>query len=42
LGIYQIDVDIARLLDGFQNGALGDFVENDTLGMLRLQFQHFV
>ena len=42
LRIDQVEVDVARLLDGFQNGGFGDFVEYDTFGVFRFQLQDFV
>ena len=41
LGVDQIHVDRAGLLDGFEDGPLGDFVEDDTLGLVDGETQHF-
>lgn len=41
LGVDQIHVDRAGLLDGFEDGPLGDFVEDDTLGLVNGETQHF-
>ena len=42
LGIDQVEVDAARLLNGFEYGVFGNFMEDDASGMFRFQFQHFV
>ena len=42
LGIHQVEVDVARMFDGPQDGALGDLMEYDSLGVLRIEFQHLV
>ena len=41
LGVDQVHIDRARLLDGFQNRPLGDFVEDDALGPVDGETQHF-
>ena len=41
LGVDQIAVDGARMLNGFQDGGLGDFVEHDAACVLGLEVQHF-
>ena len=40
LGVYQIEVDAARMLDGLENSGLGNLVENDTARILLGQSQH--
>ena len=41
LGVDQVHVDRARLLDGLQDRPLGDFVEDDALGLVDGETQHF-
>ena len=41
LGVDQIHVDRARVLDGVENRPLGDFVEYDALGLVHGETQHF-
>ena len=42
LGVHQVQVDLARMLDGAQDGVLGDFVEDDAPRVFGLQSQHLV
>ena len=42
LGIDQVDVDGAGVLDGLHDGRLGDLVKHDALGILGLEPQHLV
>ena len=39
LGIHQVHVDIARILDGVEYRLLGNLVEYDSLCVFRIQFQ---
>ena len=41
LGIHQIHINITWMLYRFQDSRLGNFVEYDTFGFLRIQSQHF-
>ena len=41
LGVYQVHIDCARFLDGLQNRPLGDLVEDDALGLVDGEPQHF-
>ena len=41
LGVYQVHIDRARFLDGFQNRPFGDLVEDDALGPVYGEPQHF-
>ncbi len=40
LGVDEVDVDVAGILDGVEDGVLGDFVEDDAAGVGRLELQH--
>ena len=42
LGVHQVQVDLARMLDGAQDSVLGDFVEDDAPRVFGLQSQHLV
>ncbi len=42
LCVDEVEVDVARVGYGVEDGILGDFVEYDAAGILRLEFQHFV
>ena len=42
LGIDQVDVNVTGIFYRFQDGTFGDFMEDDTSGVFRFQFQHFV
>ena len=41
LGVHEVHVDRAGLLDGLQNGPFGDLVEDDALGLVDGETQHF-
>ena len=41
LGVDQVHVDRTRFLDGLEDGAFGDFVEDDTFGLVDGEPQHF-
>ena len=41
LGVYQVHIDRARFFDGFQDRPLGDLVEDDALGPVDGEPQHF-
>ena len=41
LGIDEVHVDRAGLLDGLEDGAFGDFVEDDALRLVDRETQHF-
>lgn len=40
LGVDQIEVDVAGVLDGVEYGVLCDFVENDAAGVAGFELQH--
>ena len=40
LGIHQVQVDVAGMLDGIQDGGLGNLVENDTACVVGRQAKH--
>ena len=40
LGIHQVHVQRARMLDGIKDSGFGNLVEHDTLGLLLIQSQH--
>ena len=42
LGVDEVDVDVARVGDGVEDGVLGDFVEDDAAGVFRFEPEHFV
>ena len=42
LGSHETHVDVARVLDGIEDGSLGDFVEDDTLGVFLLQVEGLI
>ena len=42
LRVDQVEVDVARVLDGGEDGGLGDFVEHDAARAFGLQPQHLV
>ena len=39
LRVHQVQVDVAGMLDGLQDGRLGDFVEYDAAGLRLVQAQ---
>ena len=41
LCVHQVHVQMTRVLDSSQNGRLGNLVENDTVGFLFIQSEHF-
>ena len=41
LGIHQVQVDAAGMLDGSENGRLRNLVEHDAVGLLLVETQHF-
>ena len=41
LGIYQVEVDFARVLNGLENGGFGDFAEHDAPRFVAVQVQRF-
>ena len=41
LSVHQVHVDVTRVLNSLQNSRFRDFMENDTLGLRRIQFKHF-
>ena len=42
LGVDEVDVDVARVGDGVDNGVLGDFVEDDAAGVFGLETEHII
>ena len=42
LGVHQVHVNLTRVLDGVQDGSLGNLIEHDSLGGLGVQFQCFL
>ena len=40
LRVDKIEVDVSRMGNGIEDGGLGDFMENNALGFLRIDFQH--
>ena len=41
LGIDEVEVDVARVFDGREDGRLRDFVEHDATRFLRVESEHF-